>query len=138
MSWFKSKPQPKEEHPMQEEWDRIALDERPKSYKGIQFPLGRSGFVPPSGPGGIAPINPLQSVSGIFPVMCGDPSLPISPYTGQPYDPAWGVQMSPQGRSNRATLRLMKRLEEQIAAREQEGSVRGPRANPELISEYWC
>jgi hypothetical protein len=45
VNWFKPKDQPKQEHPMQDEWERIPPDEKPQLYHGIEFPLGRSGVV---------------------------------------------------------------------------------------------
>jgi len=104
MSWFKPKSQPKEDHPMQAEWDRMSPEEKPKSYKGIQFPLGRSGFVPPSGSGGIKPINPPQG---------GDATIPVKRLLNRAPNPALGTQ-GPGGQSNRALLKLMKSIEERV------------------------
>jgi hypothetical protein len=53
-------------------------------------------------------------------------ALPISPYTGQEYDPAWFSEMG-GGQSNRATLALMKHIEREIDGRK--GGV--PKDEPE-------
>lgn len=58
--------QPKEEHPLQEEWDAV------KSQAQKRGLLHNDGTfaIPPDGP------------SGIFPVMCGDPSVLVPPPGG--------------------------------------------------------
>lgn len=48
--------------------------------------------------------------------------LPISPFTGEPYDPAWGQQIIPLNE------RLLGRLD---------GSPYRPKANPSIISTVW-
>lgn len=63
----------------------------------LPFPLGESG-----------PLDPPQGGSVI--------ALPISPYTGQPYDPAWFGETG-GGQSNTALLALMKRIEREIDER---------------------
>jgi hypothetical protein len=53
-------------------------------------------------------------------VVSDDSELPFSPYTGQPYDPAWVTGGS--GKTNRATIALMKSIEFRLAQRAKEQS----------------
>lgn len=51
--------------------------------------------------------QPLVIIEEVFKEEPSQSDLPISPYTGEPYDPAWGTR------------------------------VRGPKANPSIISKVW-
>ena len=71
-------------------------------------------------------LRPPQGGSVIAPSQGGDATLPVSPYTGEPYDPAWGYT-TPGGQSNRALIALMKAIEREI--------VPSPRVDSRLIGE---
>jgi hypothetical protein len=72
---------------------------RPKTDDQITYPATlHSVIYPPQGGSVIA-----------------SPPLPISPYTGQPYDPAWVAGDS--GKTNSATIALMKSIESDIKLR---------------------
>lgn len=80
---------------------------------------------------------PLQGYGEQLEGSTGE-NLPVSPYTGEPYDPAWGYRTG-GGQSNRALLKLMKSLEESIPSDPPQGGsviARGPRANPDIITSY--
>jgi hypothetical protein len=74
MGLFSKKAQPKTEHPLTYPETLARVDEDVKA-RPVEFASDGSVIYPPQTLGG--------SVS----------ALPISPYTGQPYDPAWGVRI---------------------------------------------
>lgn len=96
MNWFKPKAKPKEQHRMQEEWDRF-----------------HSPLIPNSEPDVVQRVPP-SCIGGLIPVK-GDATLPVSHYTGLPYDPEWGTQF----------LHLLYRS----------GEAPRPRVDPKLIGD---
>lgn len=164
---------PKDEHPMQEEWDVIM--QRAIAQGANVLPDGTLTFPPRGGSAITRPSHPALDITYVKhrPPAYQAKAL-YDAYAAQmvaraqesaqdkkilsdymkwleekfQHDdpPEWALILysslasaargERHGR-NHATLQLMKRLEEQIEAREQDCCVRGPRANPELISEYW-
>ena len=129
---FGRRVQPKEEHPasLYAGLQIYATCEKCQSIYELEaghtciFPLGRSGLI-----------NPPRGGSVIAPPQDGDATLPVSPYTGEPYDPAWGSTW-PGGQSNRALIALMKAIEREIVPPSGPGGiVPSPRVDSRLIGE---
>jgi len=73
-------------------------------------PNTQTPATPPTNPGEV----PQQAVP---------PSLPISPFTGQPYDPAWGIPLQ-KGASSERELQQVIRAETERKASKPDGEAK--------------
>jgi len=69
---------------------------QPSSPQPQSTPDPQTPVTPPANPGG----EPQQVVPS--------PSLPISPFTGEPYDPAWGVPLQKGGGNEQTIQQIVK------------------------------